>query len=354
MAATKKGGGKPSPKKSSGKRSALPTSTKKGSRRKGRTPRVGISLSSEEHGPGDLVRFAEMAADHGFGDIWVSDHFHPWTNRQGQSPFVWSVLGGMAAAVPELRLGTGVTCPTIRIHPAIIAQAAATTALMAKGGFFLGVGSGENLNEHILGDRWPATDERLEMLEEAIEVMRLLWQGGTQSHLGPHYRVENARIYSIPDEPPPIYVSAFGPKACSLAARVGDGLVTTSPAKDIIKQYRAEGGRGPVIAGPKVCWAPDESQARKVAFELWPTMGVPGELSQELATPAHFEQACEIVREEDALKSLPLGPDPEKHVESLRGFFDAGCDEVYVHQIGPDQEPFLAFYRDEVIPRLGL
>lgn len=347
MAASKKSG----PKKSASKR----TGTKHRSRDARRSsPRIGVSLSSEEHGPVDLVRYAAMAAEHGFADVWVSDHFHPWIDRQGQSPFVWSALGGIAATAPELRIGTGVTCPTIRIHPAIIAQAAATTAIMAKGGFFLGVGTGENLNEHILGDRWPAADERLEMLEEAIEVMRLLWQGGSASHRGLHYRVENARIYSLPDEPPPIYVSAFGPKACSLAARVGDGLVTTSPDSDILRQYRKEGGRGPAIAGPKVCWAPDEAQAARTAFEIWPQMGLSGELSQELATPAHFEQACATVREEDALGSLPLGPDPEKHVVMLREFLDAGFDEVYVNQIGTDQEQFLAFYRDEVIPRLGL
>ncbi|MEJ7582844.1 MAG: TIGR03557 family F420-dependent LLM class oxidoreductase [Acidimicrobiales bacterium] len=348
MATTKK---KPGAKRQS---SSNKSAAKKGGGKGRGTPRVGISLSSEEHGPDALVRYAGMAADHGFRDIWVSDHFHPWTNRQGESPFVWSVLGGIASIAPELRIGTGVTCPTMRIHPAIIAQAAASTAIMAKGGFYLGVGTGENLNEHILGDRWPAADERLEMLEEAIEVMRLLWQGGTQSHRGRHYRVENAQIYSMPDEPPPIYVSAFGPKACSLAARVGDGLVTTSPDADILKQYRKEGGRGPAIAGPKVCWAADEASAARTAFELWPTMGVPGELSQELATPAHFEQACELVEQDDALSSLPMGPDPEKHAVSLRQFLDAGFDEVYVHQIGTEQEPFMAFYRDEVIPRLGL
>jgi len=314
--------------------------------------RVGISLSSEEHGPRNLVRYASMAKEHGFTDVWVSDHFHPWVDRQGQSPFVWSVLGGIAQAAPEVRLGTGVTCPTIRIHPAIIAQAAATSAVMTGGNFFLGVGSGENLNEHILGDRWPQTSVRLDMLEEAVAVMRLLWEGGDQSHHGEHYTVENARLYTLPDEPPPVYVSAFGPKAVSLAARIGDGMVTTAPQADLVEQYRSEGGKGPVLGGPKVCWAPDETAAKKLAFELWPNMGLPGELAQELATPAHFEQACELVREEDALGSSPLGPDPEVHAESLRQYVEAGFDEIYVQQIGPEQESFLAFYRDEVLPRL--
>lgn len=317
-------------------------------------PKVCVALSSEEHSPADLVRYAAMAADHGFGDVWVSDHFHPWVDRQGQSPFVWSVLGGIAHAAPGLRMGTGVTCPTVRIHPAIVAQAAATAAVMAEGRFFLGVGSGENLNEHILGDRWPAADERLEMLEEAVEVMRLLWGGGNESHRGRHYTVENARLYTVPDEPPPIYVSAFGPKACSLAARIGDGLVTTSPAEELVQQYRSEGGRGPVLGGPKVCWGPDEAAARKLMAEVWPNAGLPGELAQELATPAHFEQACSLVSEEDAVGSVPCGPDPDAHAESVKAYLEAGFDEVYAQQVGPDQEPFLAFYRDEVLPRLSL
>lgn len=290
-------------------------------------PQIGYSLSAEEHGPKDLTRFTAMAHEHGFDRIWVSDHFPPWIDRQGQSPFVWSVLGAMAQAAPGVRLGTGVTCPTVRIHPAIIAQATATMAVATDGNFFLGVGSGEALNEHILGDRWPEADVRLEMLEEAIEVMRLLWKGGNQSHHGKHYTVENARIYTLPEAPPPVYVSAFGPKACSVAARVGDGFVTTAPNPDLVKQYRSEGGTGPVIGGPKACYGPDEAACRKLAHELWPTMGVPGELSQELAMPAHFEQVAEIVTEEDATKSLPCGPDPEVHADSLRQFAEAGFDE---------------------------
>jgi G6PDH family F420-dependent oxidoreductase len=316
--------------------------------------KIGISLSAEEHAGSELVRFAHMAEAHGFGDLWVTDHYHPWVDAQGQSPFVWSVIGGIAASTTGLRVGTGVTCPTVRIHPAIIAQAAATSAELLGGRFFLGVGSGENLNEHILGDRWPPTDVRLEMLEEAVAVIRLLWEGGAQSHHGRHYTVENARIYTLPDQPPPIYVSAFGPKATSLAARIGDGLVNTSPDADSVKAYRAEGGQGPALAGPKVCWAEDEATARRRVHELWPNSGLPGELSQELPTPAHFEQASSMLSEDDAAGSFPCGPDPEVHAESLRGFLEAGFDELYVQQIGKDQEPFLRFYRDEVIPRLGL
>ncbi|MBI2708855.1 MAG: TIGR03557 family F420-dependent LLM class oxidoreductase [Actinobacteria bacterium] len=311
----------------------------------------GISLSSEEHGPRALTRFADLAAEAGLTGAWVSDHFHPWIDEQGESPMVWPVLGAIAASQPQLRLGTGVTCPTMRIHPAICAQGAATVAAMSEGGFFFGVGSGENLNEHILGDRWPPIDVRLEMLEEAVDVMRQMWTGEIVNHHGRHYTVEHARLYTLPDEPPPVYVSAFGPKAIALAARIGDGLVSTSPEPDAVSQYREQGGKGPAVAGAKVCWADSEEEARKLAHRLWPNMGLPGQLSQDLATPEHFMQASELVPE-DAVTSIPLGPDPDRHAESLKGYVDAGFDEVYVQQIGGDQEGWLRFFTTEVLPRL--
>jgi G6PDH family F420-dependent oxidoreductase len=314
----------------------------------------GYSLSSEELPPSDIVRFAAQAEEVGFTTAWVSDHYHPWIDRQGHSPFVWAVLGGIASRTERLLLGTGVTCPTVRIHPAVIAQAAATTAAMLPGGrFFLGVGSGENLNEHILGDRWPETDVRLDMLEEAIEVMRLLWQGGMQSHHGRHYTVENARIYTLPDEPPPIYVSAFGPKATALAARVGDGFISTKPDADGVSAFRDQGGNGPKLAGMKGCWAADEQAARTLAHELWPTAGVPGELSQELPTPAHFEQVASLVEESDVADTFPCGPDPDRWLKAMKEYVDAGFDTVYVQQIGPDQEGFFRFWEAELVPRLG-
>ena len=317
-------------------------------------PIFGYSMSSEEHRPLDLVRHAVRAEEVGFTTAWISDHFHPWVDRQGESPFVWSVLGGIAARTDRLRLGTGVTCPTVRIHPAIVAQAVATTtAMMPDGRFFFGVGTGEALNEHILGDRWPPADIRLEMLEEAIEVLRLLWQGGSRSHHGRHYTVENARLYTLPDEPPPIYISGFGPKAIALAARIGDGYVNTSPAADMVQSYKDQGGSGPTLAGMKGCWAADEAAARKLAFEIWPNAGVPGELSQDLPTPAHFEQAASLVKEDDVADSFPCGPDPERWMQSIKEYADAGYDEIYVHQIGPDQEGFFTFWQSEIEPRLA-
>lgn len=309
-------------------------------------------LASEEHGPNELVRYARRAEEVGFNTAWISDHYHPWIDRQGESPFVWCVIGGIAAATERLRLGTGVTCPTIRIHPAIIAQATATAAAMLPSRFFFGIGSGENLNEHVLGDHWPPTDVRLEMLEEAVEVIRLLWQGGTHSHYGKHYTVENARIYTLPAEPPPVYVSAFGPKAIEVAARIADGYVGVAPDPEILRAFKEKAGEGkPRLGGMKVCWHEDEAEARRLVHELWPTEGLPGELGQELATPAHFEQAVSLVTEEMVTENIACGPDPERHLEVIRQYVDAGYDEIYVQQIGPDQEGFFRFYEREILPK---
>lgn len=313
---------------------------------------IGYALSSEEHDPKALVENAARAEQVGFTFAGVSDHFHPWTDSQGHSPMVWPVIGGIANATSKLRLGTGVTCPTVRIHPAIIAQAAATSAAMMPGRFFLGVGSGEKLNEHILGDHWPPTAVRQEMLEEAVEVIRLLWEGGVQSHRGRHYTVENARLYTLPDELPPIIVAAAGPRAAELAARIGDGLWGVAPDPEVLETFTKSGGTGPRYGQVTVCWAPSEDEAKQTAHRVWPNAGITGELSQELPMPAHFEQASSMVSPDDLADKLPLGPDAERHLASLRQYADAGYDHIYVHQIGPDQEGFFRFYRDEVLPKL--
>jgi G6PDH family F420-dependent oxidoreductase len=312
--------------------------------------RIGYFLSCEEFSPRELVEQAKRAEAAGFHALWISDHYHPWNDQQGHSAFVWSVIGALAQAT-SLPVTTGVTCPTVRIHPAVIAQAAATSGVLHQGRFNLGVGSGEALNEHILGDRWPEADVRLEMLEEAVEVIRTLWQGGQQSHHGRHYTVENARVYDLPDEPPPILVSGFGPKAIELAARIGDGFCTTSPEADAIGLYRSEGGKGPVHAGTKVCFMDSEEEARRTAHRLWPNEALPGELAQILPTPSHFEQACELVEPEQL--STPVGPDIEQHVESLQAYADAGVDELFVQQIGPEQELFFSKWAPAVLPRFG-
>jgi coenzyme F420-dependent glucose-6-phosphate dehydrogenase len=312
---------------------------------------IGYTLSSEEHPPDRLVRFAQLAEEARFDFATVSDHYHPWVDQQGHSPFVWGVLGGIAQVTEGLRVGTAVTCPTTRIHPAIIAQAAATATAMLPGRFFLGVGSGENLNEHILGRHWPPTPVRLEMLEEAVAVIRKLWQGGMQSHRGRHYTVENARIYTLPEEPPPIMVAASGPRSLELAGRIGDGLIGLAPDRDVVQSFEQSGGDGkPRYGQVHVCWAEDEAEARRTAHRWWPNAGVKGALVWELRLPSHFDQAAELVSEEDVAKSVVCGPDSNRHIEAIREFVDAGYDHVFVHQVGPDQEGFLRFYEHEVLP----
>jgi G6PDH family F420-dependent oxidoreductase len=313
---------------------------------------LGYFLSSEEWAPADLVWQAKRAEQAGFHALWISDHYHPWIDEQGHSPFVWSTIGAIAQAT-KMRVTTGVTCPTIRIHPAVIAHAAATSAVLLEGRFQLGVGSGEALNEHIFGDGWPNAETRLEMLEEAVEVIRTLWQGGSQDHRGRHYEVENARIYDLPDEPPPIIASGFGPKAVSVAARIGDGYATTMPDKELIAQYRDDGGKGPVQAGTKVCFGPDEREAVKTAHRLWPNESLPGELAQVIPTPAHFEQAAQLVTEEMVAESVPCGPDLSRQIEALEEYAEAGVDELFVQQIGPLQEEFFDVYSREIVPRFN-
>jgi coenzyme F420-dependent glucose-6-phosphate dehydrogenase len=312
---------------------------------------IGYALSSEEHTPLDLVRNAQRAEAAGFTFSLISDHYHPWVDAQGHSPFVWSVIGSIATSTSNLGLGTGVTCPTVRIHPAIIAQAAATAAAMMPGRFFLGVGSGEALNEHITGERWPETEVRLEMLEEAIAVMRLLWQGGNQSHHGKYYTVENARLYTLPEQPVQVMIGASGTKAAELAGRLGDGLISTSPDKEIVQTFQGAGGQGPIYGQMTVCWAESNEQAVRTAHEIWPNSAITGELGQELPTPAHFEQAAQMVKPEDIAEQVTHGPDAQPYLEKIDKYVEAGFDHVYLHQIGPDQEGFIRFCESEIIPR---
>ncbi|WP_069812378.1 LLM class F420-dependent oxidoreductase [Streptomyces sp. TP-A0874] len=312
----------------------------------------GYLLSCEEHGPAELVEQARMAEQAGFTALWISDHYHPWCEAQGQSPFVWSVIGALAEAT-SLPVETAVTCPTHRIHPAVVAQAAATSAVMLEGRFRLGVGSGEALNEHILGQHWPEPAIRLEMLEEAIAVMRQLFTGHRVSHHGKHYTVEDARLYTVPDEPVPIDVSGFGPAATELAGRVGDGYITVLPDAEAVARFRKSGGGAKrVLGGTKVCWGTDAEEAARTVHRLWSSDALPGELVQTLSNPAQFEQANQLVTQERATASVPCGDDPDEHLAALRRFDDAGFDVVYVSQIGPEQRGFFDFYRTRVLPQL--
>jgi G6PDH family F420-dependent oxidoreductase len=313
---------------------------------------LGYFLSCEEHGPAELVAQARMAERAGFDCLWISDHYHPWNDQQGESPFVWSVIGALSQAV-SLPVETAVTCPMVRTHPAVIAQAAATSAVQLEGRFRLGVGTGEALNEHILGDAWPEASIRLDMLEEAVQIIRKLLTGEQVSHYGEHYAVENARLYTVPDDPVPIDVSAFGPQAAEAAARIGDGLITMAPDAGVVERFRRAGGDGkPVAGGLKVCWGTDRGEAVRTAHRLWPNEQLPGELAQILPTPRHFEQASELVTEQQVAASVPCGDDPDAHAEALAAFVDAGFDAVHVSQIGKDQHGFFDFYRTRVLPML--
>jgi coenzyme F420-dependent glucose-6-phosphate dehydrogenase len=314
---------------------------------------LGYKLSSEEQSAIDLVRYAQMAQDAGFGFALVSDHYHPWTNRQGQSPFVWTVLGAIAHATQRLTVGTAVTCPTMRIHPAIIAQAAATTATLMPGRFFLGVGTGENLNEHVVGHGWPETEVRQARLEEAIEVIRLLWKGGNQSHHGRYFTVENARLYSLPDTPPPLYVAVGGRRSADLAGRVADGMIGTDPDASVLADFERAGGAGkPRYGELTVCWAKDEVTAKRIARAQWPTSAMESSLSWELPLPEHFEAVAELVTEDQVAESIVCGPDPDRHLGAIRKYAAAGYDHICIHQVGKDQKGFFEFYAEEILPHM--
>jgi len=314
--------------------------------------KYGLTLSSEEHPPGDLVKLAVAAEEVGFDFVSISDHFHPWISEQGHSPFVWSVLGAIAARTTDLEVGVGVTCPTMRIHPAINAQAVATTACLFGDRFTWGVGSGEALNEHVLGDRWPPAPQRLDMLEEALEVMRALWTGESTTHRGEYYTVEDARIFDLPDGPIPVLISAFGEKAAELAARAGDGLWITGIKSDIIETYRSAGGSGDIWTQLTLCWDEDRDVALERAHRVWPNTGLPGQLAQDLRTVEHMEQATSLVTEDQIADSMAIGPDPEPILDSIAEARDAGIEYIYLHQIGDPLDGFLDFWADEIKPNV--
>ncbi|PSP85442.1 LLM class F420-dependent oxidoreductase [Halobacteriales archaeon QH_8_68_33] len=282
-------------------------------------PELGYALSTEEHPPGDLVEYTSRAEDAGFEHALISDHFHPWVGTQGHAPFVWTVLGAMAHETDEIRVGTGVTCPFQRYHPAVVAQAAATAGVMFDDRFFLGVGTGENLNEHVTGERWPPFEVRIEALAESVDVM----------------------------DPPPVHVAGGGTGSASAAAEIGDGYVNTAPDEEALDAY--DGG-GPKYGQVTVCWAESDAEARRTAHEHWPNIGLAGELSALLPTVKHFEQAASMVSAEDVAESMTCSSDPDDHIDAIQKYLDAGFDHVYVHQVGPDQAGFFDVYESEVLP----
>jgi len=313
----------------------------------------GYTLFSELNGPRELLVQAETAEAAGFDFAVISDHFHPWLDSHTDSPFAWTVLGAVAARTERIRLATLVTCPTIRYHPAIIAQAAATVAVLSGGRFTLAVGAGEKLNEHVVGRGWPPVDIRQEMLAEAVEAMRELWQGGWVTYRGKHITVEDARLYTLPDQPPEVLIAGSGPEAMSLAATAGDGLVPTEPDAELISAFARDGGAGKRTLGQvALSYDTDEAKARQHAMRF--KFGVSGwKVMSELPNPVNFEAATSTVREEDITELVACGPDPEVHVAAIKEFVDAGFGEVCVVQVGDDHEGFFRFWEDELRPRLG-
>ncbi|MGO4613902.1 TIGR03557 family F420-dependent LLM class oxidoreductase [Nocardia sp. 2YAB30] len=310
--------------------------------------RVGYKLAAEAFGPNELVRQAIRAEQVGFDFVEISDHFHPWLDNQGHSPFAWTVLGAIAAKTERIGLATGVTCPILRYHPAIIAQAAATLAIVSDSRFTLGVGSGERLNEHVIGREFPPVRVRQRMLREALEIIRLLWRGGYHSYDGEFLTVSEARVFDLPDALPPIAVAGGGPEAARIAAELGDGLFATEPKSDIVDRYRAAGGVGPRYAEVGIAWAPDEETAAQAVLDTtrWAVTG--WKVMSELPNPVNFAAATTTVRLEDIYDNFACGPDPARYLDAAKQYTDAGFDHLVMQNAGPDPDGFLDFYRREL------
>jgi len=308
----------------------------------------GYSCSSEEFEASQLTQFARSAEDAGFDFVTVSDHFHPWTQQQGHSPFAWTTVGAIAVSTERVRLATSVTCPLIRQHPVIVAQAAATANELSGGRFFLGVGTGEALNEHVVGERWPPIEQRQQMLVEAVRIMRALWDGETVDFAGEYFQVENARLFSTPVSPMEVIWAASGASSAALAAEHADGLWCTHPDADTIRAYRENGGEGRVIGQLTMCWNADAVTARNTALERWPNAALGGQLSQDLPTWTHFEQATELADADDVAERVVCGPDVEAVVAAVNEFRTAGVDALHFHQVGDDQAGFIEWWRREL------
>ncbi|MFD3510254.1 TIGR03557 family F420-dependent LLM class oxidoreductase [Nocardia sp. NPDC058666] len=313
---------------------------------------IGFKLASEAFGPKELVRQAVRAEEVGFDFVEISDHFHPWLDNQGHSPFAWTVLGTIAASTEKVGLATGVTCPILRYHPAIIAQAAATTALLSDGRFTLGIGAGERLNEHIVGHDFPPVLIRHRMLREALEIIRLLWRGGYRSYYGEFLELSEARVFDLPDTLPVIAVAAGGPSAAKIAAELGDGLFATESDPALVQAFQREGGSGPRYVEIGVAFASDDRAGAEAALSTnrWSTGG--WKVMSELPNPANFAAASTTVRVKDMLDSFICGSDPKPYVEAVRKAVDAGFDHVVLMNAGPDMDAFFDFYRSDLAPLL--
>ncbi|MDY7105695.1 MAG: TIGR03557 family F420-dependent LLM class oxidoreductase [Actinomycetota bacterium] len=313
----------------------------------------GLKLMSEMHGPSELVRQATVAEERGLEFVSISDHYHPWLPEHDHSPFAWSVLGAIADRTERVGIITGVTCPIIRYSPLIIAQAAATTAVMSGGRFTLGLGAGERLNEHVNG-MFPSADVRHEMLGEAIEVIRTSWSGGFVDHRGAHYTVDDARVYDLPDEPIDLVLAVSGNASLDLAKASGAaGIMATDPDGSLVDGWEARGGRRDATwAEVPMAYAADDDTGLRIARERF-RFGIPGwKVMSELPNPVNFDAATATVRPEDIAEAIPYGPDPKRYVDAIRSFTDAGFDRLALVPVG-DPDETITFFQEQVLPELG-
>ncbi len=314
--------------------------------------RFGYKLMSEEHGAKALVENSVLAEAAGFDFVSISDHFHPWLEAQGHATFAWSVLGAIAHATSTIAITTGLTCPIIRYHPAIIAQAAATIALLSDDRFTLAVGAGERLNEHVTGARWPSIPERHAMLGEAIDICRRLWQGGVQTYLGEHFTVDHAQLYDVPVQPIPVVLGVSGPHGLELARAKADGIMATEPKPDLVEGFKMGDISGPCYSEVALGYAATEEEGRRIAHERFRFSVLGWPVNSELPTVAGFEAATKAITPEALAVEISTGPDVAKHVEAIAKHVKAGFDHVVLVGIGPDQAGFVRFFEKELKPAL--
>ncbi|GAA1866821.1 TIGR03557 family F420-dependent LLM class oxidoreductase [Asanoa iriomotensis] len=314
---------------------------------------VGYSLLCEQSGPKDLVDYAVRAEEAGFEQITISDHYYPWLDVQGHSPYAWSVLGAVAHATSRAELMTYITCPTRRYHPAVVAQQAATTQLLADGRFVLGLGAGENLNEHVVGP-WPHVRERHAMLAEALEIIRPLLDGETLTYSGEYFEVPEAYVWDRSETRVPMAVALSGAESAGIAGEYGDGAIATQPEARLLRLFDDAGGSGkPRYGQQPICWGPDEAAARKTAYEQFPWFGMGWKVNSNLPNPAAFADLSRFVHEEDVAAGIPCGPDTDRHVEAIAKFAEAGFTHVSVLQIGDEsQREFFDWAARELLPAL--
>jgi G6PDH family F420-dependent oxidoreductase len=312
----------------------------------------GYKLMSEEHGASALIRNAQRAEQAGFEFAAISDHFSPWLEEQGHAPFAWSVLGAIAAATRHIGLMTAVTCPIMRYHPAVVAQAAATMALISDGRFTLGLGSGERLNEHVVGTAWPGVAERHERLAEALDIVRGLLSGQLGRYRGNYFRLDHARLYDRPEVPPPVVVAAGGPEAARLAGRHADGLVATTPRADLVEAYGLAGGAGPRYAEVAMCYAASEDGARRTAHRYFRWSALGGPPMAELPDIEAFAAATKPVSVDSVAEEISCGPLLERHLAAIDRYLEAGFDHLILIQVGPEQDSFFEFFERELAPAL--